>query len=824
VRERLLGIHPAIAALGLLGLVAAAVLYPLGLGAPLPARSIDKSRSIEIASQVARDRGLDAESAFAYAITHTPRAERWDDLTRQFPDEEVLRAVDEGSLPFALWTVRLRHNLVDEAEDDDGGIVVALDGHGRLVSVAFGRDGSDEAPPREEARRVAREGLAAFGVDLEGFNEEKEPDADDTPANPDEGGLNVQTKGPGEQPPAESRRAEREQRFVWERPHPSLGNVNLVVNATVTAAGLTSFSREFALVGEAISPDEISTIVEWTVFVLTCVVLVISLLGIALSRLVVRDFVDRTRAAFVATLFCASLTLGFLLANDTSESAVLLWFLNWVLALSLGFVVFSAWLAGEADGYFAWGSRFAEAAIAATTFRLRARQVARETLEGFFWGWLMLGALAAAAAAVVALAGVDQVGRWPYLVALDTHVTPLFWAALLPWIVVFTVICLFFVPSWLHRVTRRAWVAIPLAAVVASLFATKLGLADVSFGNIPPSATWGLGFGIATCLIATRRGWLTSAVATLAFSAFYYGLATMSAAATPDRAWVALGIALLVAPPLAAFVFGPSLEDVVVRDAPPPRVSQMMEQARREEELDIARRVQSKLLPAEPPAFDAFDIAAVCKPATEVGGDYYDFFKLPDGRLGVAVGDVSGKGVPAAFSMTLAKGFMEVAAAEAREPDEALARANVHLRDHLTRNTFVTMAYAILDPESRTVSCARAGHNPPAHVRNGIARLVESSGAALGATPCERFSELVERRHLELEHGDTLVLYTDGVTEAMNERREELGETHLLAILSRAAGAESAHGVLTEILDAVDRHAAGAEQHDDITVVVIRAA
>jgi phosphoserine phosphatase RsbU/P len=234
--------------------------------------------------------------------------------------------------------------------------------------------------------------------------------------------------------------------------------------------------------------------------------------------------------------------------------------------------------------------------------------------------------------------------------------------------------------------------------------------------------------------------------------------------------------------------------------------------------------VQSALLPSQDPEVEGLDVAGTCTPANEVGGDYFDYFQFPDGRFGVAVGDVSGKGVPAAFCMTLTKGFMEVAASEAREPATVLGLANGHLRANLTRGTFVTMAYAVVDPESRVVTCARAGHNPPAILRDGVPpEFLSGSGTALGAAPEEQFNELIESVRVELRRGDTLVFYTDGVTEAMNGAREQFGEERLLETLERLRDGRTARGLVDGLLGEIESYASDADQHDDITVVVIRA-
>jgi sigma-B regulation protein RsbU (phosphoserine phosphatase) len=135
------------------------------------------------------------------------------------------------------------------------------------------------------------------------------------------------------------------------------------------------------------------------------------------------------------------------------------------------------------------------------------------------------------------------------------------------------------------------------------------------------------------------------------------------------------------------------------------------------------------------------------------------------------------------------------------------------------------MAYAVIDPESRIVTCARAGHNPPAILRDGAApEFVSSPGTALGAASSEQFDELIESQEVELRRGDALVFYTDGVTESMNATREQFGEDRLLETLDRLRDGRSARALVDGLLGEIDAHARDTDRHDDITIVVIRAA
>ena len=505
----------------------------------------------------------------------------------------------------------------------------------------------------------------------------------------------------GEQGDAREPEGETEHRFVWSRAVPTRPEIRSLVKATVTNAGLTDFAREAEFEDVGQRPGKVLEIIEDIFFGFLVVLLYPALIGIAVFRLVARDFVKRRRALLVAGLFGFACLLHAAVITTADGKAIIVVPLTLLAASLCAVPICCAWLAGEADAYFAWGKRTTEGALALLTFKPYARQVARETLEGYLWGWLLLGVLAIVAAVVALVAGPDAVRQPAELTAADAHPTWLFWVGSIPFVFALAVIGYLFITSWLQRTIKRPWLSLAISSVIVGVLAQGFRIIDLNFGTLASSLSWGIPFGIAACLLVTRRGLLTAAMATFAFSAFFYGIPTLLVGSTGEHVAGAVGLALITLAPVLAIVAGQRLPKVEVREAPPARLSLMLEQARRKEELSIAHRVQRGLLPATDPEVEGFDVAGTCLPATEVGGDYFDYFKLADGRFGVAVGDVSGKGVPAAFFMTLTKGFMEVAAAEAREPAAALAQANGHLRDNLARGTFVTMIYAVLDPESR---------------------------------------------------------------------------------------------------------------------------
>lgn len=248
------------------------------------------------------------------------------------------------------------------------------------------------------------------------------------------------------------------------------------------------------------------------------------------------------------------------------------------------------------------------------------------------------------------------------------------------------------------------------------------------------------------------------------------------------------------------------------------------EKQRLDDELRIARDIQQSLLPETPPAFAGLTVADLCVPAREVGGDYYDFFELGPRQLGVLVADVSGKGTSAALYMAELKGLMLALSHLERSPKALLTRVNRLLADHLDNRSFITMTYAVIDLESRTLTHARAGHTPLIVASAAGAEVIVPDGMVLGlrlpgAGP--RFESLLEEHTRPLNPGDVIVLYTDGITEAM----DVTGELFTDAALSRVVAAHhtlDAAGIRERVLREVKAFVGDAEPHDDMTMVVVK--
>jgi serine phosphatase RsbU (regulator of sigma subunit) len=249
---------------------------------------------------------------------------------------------------------------------------------------------------------------------------------------------------------------------------------------------------------------------------------------------------------------------------------------------------------------------------------------------------------------------------------------------------------------------------------------------------------------------------------------------------------------------------------------------QRAEKERLEEELRIARRIQMSLLPQGDVDLPGVQVAAACLPAAEVGGDYYDILRLGETRLGVVVADVSGKGTSAALYMAELKGLVLSLSRIFDSPRRLLCEANRILAGTIDSRSFITMTYAVLDVKERRLRFARAGHSPLVRApEGGAATTLTPAGLGLGIDAGDRFDRLLEERELEVAAGDALLLFTDGLTEAMDESGELFGEARLCALLADH-GPEASEDLKQRIMESVHGFVGDAPQHDDMTLVVLK--
>lgn len=240
-------------------------------------------------------------------------------------------------------------------------------------------------------------------------------------------------------------------------------------------------------------------------------------------------------------------------------------------------------------------------------------------------------------------------------------------------------------------------------------------------------------------------------------------------------------------------------------------------------DLSLASEVQLAILPRKFPPFEdltnAVDIYATMKPAKDVGGDFYDFFRIDEDHIGFAIADVSGKGVPAALFMTMSHTLLRFTGSRCTDPVKTVTETNDMLSRESFDSMFVTLFYGVINTATGVITYVNAGHNPPyiLHSNGKVEVLPNSENICTGVI--EEFP--YKANELKLEKGDTLVTFTDGVTEACDTQNVLYGETRLEALLTGLAG-KSAEEITHAVNADVTKHAEGAEQSDDITMLTLR--
>jgi sigma-B regulation protein RsbU (phosphoserine phosphatase) len=242
---------------------------------------------------------------------------------------------------------------------------------------------------------------------------------------------------------------------------------------------------------------------------------------------------------------------------------------------------------------------------------------------------------------------------------------------------------------------------------------------------------------------------------------------------------------------------------------------------RRTYEMEIAGGIQQSFLPESPPRIEGVELAALNLPAKEVGGDFYDFIPVSQDKWGLVIADVSGKGVPAALFMALSRTLVRANAIGNATASQAIRRANDLIVEDDRVNMFVTLFYSVLDPTGKTLTYVNAGHNPPLMLRRegrDIA-LLEAKGIALGV-----MSNIgLEEREISLQKGDMVVLYTDGVTEAINNKEEQFGQARLISIAEKNCNLPASE-LVKRIQQEVTEFSQGQPQFDDLTLMILKVA
>jgi serine phosphatase RsbU (regulator of sigma subunit) len=240
-----------------------------------------------------------------------------------------------------------------------------------------------------------------------------------------------------------------------------------------------------------------------------------------------------------------------------------------------------------------------------------------------------------------------------------------------------------------------------------------------------------------------------------------------------------------------------------------------------ERDLDVARKIQQGLLPKCIPNLKGLDICGEMIPAMQVGGDYYDLIQTSESKLFVAVGDVSGKGLSASLYMTKLQTMIQMVCKSNLNPKEILIEVNKRLYESMERNSFITMTLALFDTESNTVRFCRAGHMPLFITSNGKVESVKTQGIGLGLEKGDVFSKTLVEEEIKFRPRQVYSFFSDGITEAMNEKNDLFGEEKLINILKKKSLATSAE-IMQSVWDEVKIFKGKTKPNDDMTMVILK--
>lgn len=251
--------------------------------------------------------------------------------------------------------------------------------------------------------------------------------------------------------------------------------------------------------------------------------------------------------------------------------------------------------------------------------------------------------------------------------------------------------------------------------------------------------------------------------------------------------------------------------------------SQLADKRKMDHDLKVAREIQRILLPDHPPAAPGFAFHAMNIPAQQVSGDYYDFIHVDDTRWGMAIADVSGKGIPASLIMAMCRSVLRSTAEGCLSPAEVLREVNRQLHPDIREDMFITMVYLIYDTQSHELRIARAGHEAPLLATENFSKItsVRAPGMALGIDSGEVFDEVIEDSVLPMLPGDTVVVFTDGINEAIDRQGEEFGRDHIKEAM-RTIGRDGVEPLVNNVVERVKRFCGDQPQNDDITLAAFQ--
>jgi len=779
---------------------------------------IDKKQAVEIATEFTEEQDFDV-SGFHVTTTMQFDSEAFIFLQKQFgmkAAQSMVRYKSQHGFDFG-WLVMWFENLPRNAPQER--FVVGVSGSGKLIGFLHEYPKSSKWPrpasahlEQEEALILAQEFLSQYDIDLSEFQKElftstvlenrtdhlfqwrNYSDFNDSYV---DFSLRVQGDRVGEfrfqfQLPQEARTAIKQQS----------GNeyfVDSVVSITalflVGLVILSIFLKKYHDGEIEVKTGGVVFFILWTAFILQSVL------------------------RFRLTAFGNS--LGELSYDGVALFILILWIL--IVRPFLSMFGLTAWSVGESLGREQFSHKFT-ALDGVLNRKFATLDMARSIFQGYCTGFLSLGVIGVLFWASLVFTG-STTGLGGY-----SSILPASLPFLLPVLSAITAAILgemifrLFGNLYLFRILKIKWLSVIICAAFWAFYVPAFWNIFIS---IHPwyyeTLVWFI-MGIFFGYIFWKFDLLTVLIANFITIGVMQSLPLLTSQSESIIAsgMVALGLLTI---PLIFMILGYIKRESFSFHAElvPGHIKRITERVRMSKELEIARQVQMRLLPKKSPIVPGFEISGMCIPAKETGGDYFDFIELGDSKLGIVIGDVSGKGVPAAIYMTLTKGIVQSHADDFISPGDVLVKVNNLLYRTIDKDSFVSLFYAVLDVKQKTIVYSRAGHNPVLYYRkkDGTCSLLEPDGIALGLEKGDIFKKVIHEKKIQLESGDLLVFYTDGFTEAMNNRNDEYGEERLIRIIHKYHD-KSVDDIYRAVLRDVKQFVKDAPQHDDMTMIFIK--
>ena len=686
-----------------------------------------------------------------------------------------------------------------------GDIILNYDTHGRLLLFKRQINDSLKLNPvtEDEAHRMALDFLKSY-----------------SPVDPEAGPVVMQyksTEGFGEKKVQKIEKQNNiDYKFSWKARSADI-NRDLLLNVIVTGDIITSYTLSFDITG--IASQSNSSIYSVATAVPFYLIVYIIIIIIGYKR--IRAYEVSFRLAIVMGLivgFTFSVNLYTLIAD--SSTGWELWLPLFFSTIFLAAGVLVSWAVSETIARETWKQKFISLDLLTKGYAFHSK-VSRAGIKGLIGGFLIYLVWLVILFTSEKMMHISFITKdspslishfhsiSPALSIIDRSIYPGIYSAAIFFLFVF---------SGLKRRFSSLYILIPISAVLWGV---------VNYNDMLPTY-WGVITGVVMGLVFMlyfNYSDVLSAIITLVvFNTIDVGASLFTAGnAYYQQAGYHLIIFFIL---LTVFlVIGLLTRDKIsdYDSITPAFVKNITERQRLQRELEIARDVQMSFLPVKNPEFKGLDIAARCKPALEVGGDYYDFVQLDANRIGIIIGDVSGKGTQAAFYMTLAKGFVKALSKTVSSPSEFLIKINELFYENVERGTFISMIYGIFDVKDHTLTFSRAGHNPVIAKHSGKKELelLNPVGLALGLEKGRIFNKTIKEIKIDTHPGDAFVFYTDGFTEAMNRFKMEFTETRLTESISKNLEFP-AKELLDKTIADVDSFIGKALQHDDMTMVVVK--